>query len=98
MVKRICSSAELVERVKKLEVERKRLQSEIRVASVRERTRGKIVVGAVALKAAGIDDRAENQAAFAAIVAGEARAEDIIIQAADAIRRRGVAPVSGSQA
>lgn len=96
MVKKICSPAELVERVKKLEVERKQLQSEIRAASVRERTRAKIVIGAVALKAAGVDDRAENQAVFAAILAGQLRAEDLIIRAAEAIRLRASAPSSGS--
>ena len=96
MGKRTYSPAELVGKVRSLEAERKQLLAEIRAASVRERTRGKIIIGATALKLAGIEDRAENQTVFAAIGAGQLRAEDIIIRAAEAIRLRASAPSSGS--
>jgi hypothetical protein len=93
--KRTYSSTELLTRVQSLEAERKQLMAEIRATAIRERTRGKIVVGATVLKLAGVEDRAENQAAFAAIVAGQLRAEDLIVRAAEAIRRRSSAATDG---
>lgn len=99
MGRRVYNSATLAARIQALEAERKRLVAEARAAAARERTRAAIIVGATALRLAGVagDDRDAMQRIYAAIVAGQVSAEDIITRAADAIRRRSAAPSDGSR-